>query len=425
MDHARAAVALEHPPLTELVEKHFGKLAPATSGEKQARIAWLNTALAREKHADAIRGQALFQKLCAACHRLHGQGGTVGPDLTTADRSNRLYLLTHIVDPSAYIRPEYLVQVVLTHDERRLSGIAADKGETIVLTSVVNDQPVTLIVPKADIADIRPSPISLMPERLLDSLSDREVADLFAYLQSPAPLRDQPPPLTRTSPPAPQRPLRLALVSGSFEYKSDESLQKLQELLQQRYGIECILIAARAEKDTTLPGIEKLKECDAAIFFTRRLRLEGESLEAVRSFARSNKPILGIRTASHGFQNWLEMDGEIFGGSYQGHYGNNLTCEVRLADKAQDHPVLHGVRPFRSAGSLYKNPRLAPDATVLLYGRIPTGQTEPVAWVREVAGRRIFYTSLGHPDDFRDENFLRLLLNALEWTTRQPLTPRR
>jgi type 1 glutamine amidotransferase len=48
-----------------------------------------------------------------------------------------------------------------------------------------------------------------------------------------------------------------------------------------------------------------------------------------------------------------------------------------------------------------------------------------VAWVREVAGRRIFYTSLGHPDDFRDENFLRLLLNALEWTTRQPLTPRR
>ena len=425
VDHARAAVALEHPPLTELVEKHFGKLAPATSGEKQARIAWLNTALAREKQADAIRGQALFQKLCAACHRLHGQGGTVGPDLTTADRSNRLYLLTHIVDPSAYIRPEYLVQVVLTHDERRLSGIAADKGETIVLTSVVNDQPVTLIVPKADIADIRPSPISLMPERLLDSLSDREVADLFAYLQSPAPLRDQPPPLTRTSPPAPQRPLRLALVSGSFEYKSDESLQKLQELLQQRYGIECILIAARAEKDTTLPGIEKLKECDAAIFFTRRLRLEGESLEAVRSFARSNKPILGIRTASHGFQNWLEMDSEIFGGSYQGHYGNNLTCEVRLADKAQDHPVLHGVRPFRSAGSLYKNPRLAPDATVLLYGGIPTGQTEPVAWVREVAGRRIFYTSLGHPDDFRDENFLRLLLNALEWTTRQPLTPRR
>jgi putative membrane-bound dehydrogenase-like protein len=419
VDHARTAVALQHPLLTELVEKHFGKLAPATSGEKQARISWLNTAIAREKQADATHGKALFQKLCAACHRLHGEGGTVGPDLTTADRSNRLYLLTHIVDPSAYIRPEYLVQTVLTHDERRLSGIATDKGETILLTTVVNDQPVTLTVPKADIADIRPSPISLMPERLLDSLSDREVANLFAYLQSPTS------PAPSVTPPAQKRPLRLALVSGSFEYKSDTSLQKLRELLHKQYGLECLLIAAKAEKDTTLPGIEQLKECDAAIFFTRRLRLEGDSLEAVRAFARSGKPILGIRTASHGFQNWLEMDGEIFGGSYQGHYGNDLTCEVKLADKAKDHPVLRGVRPFRSAGSLYKNPRLAADVTVLLYGTIPTGQTEPVAWVREVAGRRIFYTSLGHPDDFRDENFIRLLLNALEWTTRQPLTPRR
>ncbi|MEJ5276354.1 MAG: ThuA domain-containing protein, partial [Thermogemmata sp.] len=429
LDHARAAVAHNHPPLTALVEKHFGKLAPATSGEKQARIAWLNTALSREKHADATRGKALFRKLCAACHQLHGEGGKIGPDLTTADRHNRLYLLTHIVDPSAYIRPEYLVQTVLTHDERRLSGIAADQGSTVLLTTVVNDQPVTFSVPKADIADIRPSPVSLMPERLLDSLSDQEVADLFAYLQSQAPpSAPSAPPAkeqTSTTQPAKRRPLRLALISGSFEYKSDASLRQFRKLLEERYALECVLLSAQAEKDTSLPGIEQLQECDAAIFFTRRLRLEGESLKIIQEFARSSKPIVGIRTASHGFQNWLEMDKEIFGGDYQGHYGAGVVCEVRPAPGASEHPVLRGVRPFRSQGSLYKNPRLAPDVQVLLTGTIPSGQTEPVAWVRTLKGRRIFYTSLGHPDDFQDENFQRLLLNALEWTLQQPLPSRR
>ncbi|MCS7021469.1 MAG: ThuA domain-containing protein [Gemmataceae bacterium] len=432
LDHARAAIALQYPPLTELVEKHFGKLTPATPGEKQARIAWLQMVLAREKDADPVRGKALFGKLCAACHQLHGQGGKVGPDLTTADRTNRLYLLTHIVDPSAYIRPEYLVQTILTHDERRLSGIATDQGETILLTTVVNDQPVTLSVPKADIADIRPSPVSLMPERLLDGLSDREVADLFAYLQSPSPsaARSSPDSSRSASPGAaspvpPRRPLRIALISGSFEYKSDASLQRLQKMLEQRYAVECLLIAAKDEKDTTLPGLERLKECDLAIFFTRRLRLQGEALEMVKAFARSDKPILGLRTASHGFQNWLEMDAEIFGGSYQGHYGAGPVCQVRPAEQAKDHPVLRGVQPFRSPGSLYKNPRLAPDATVLLYGTLPDGTSEPVAWARTLKGRRIFYTSLGHPDDFNNEQFLRLLFNALEWLHGQPLPPRR
>ncbi len=78
VDNARAAVALGDKEVTALVEKHFGKLTPATAGEKQARIAWLNTALGREK-GDAARGKVLFIKHCAACHQLHGEGGKVGP----------------------------------------------------------------------------------------------------------------------------------------------------------------------------------------------------------------------------------------------------------------------------------------------------------------------------------------------------------
>lgn len=418
VDQARTAVGLADKDLTALVEKHFGKVAPATAGEKQARIAWLNAQIPREKGADATRGKALFVKHCAACHTFHGEGGKVGPDLTSADRKNRGYMLAQIVDPSGYIRPEFVVQTVLTVDERKLSGIAKEVGESVELSNFVDNKVVTVAVPKKDVADIKPSAVSLMPEKILDTLTDPEIADLFAYLVSDAaktPGAD--------APGSPQvkdaKKLKVALVSGSFEYKSDESLGGLKKYLEATYPVECVLISAKAEKDTALAGAEELAKCDAAVFFTRRLQIEGESLEAVKSFVKSGKPVIGLRTASHGFQKWLEMDKDVFGGDYKNHFGPGVTS-VTVAEKQADHPVLKGVAAFKTNGSLYKNPNVAADVTVLLRGSFGK-ESEPVAWVREKDGRRVFYTSLGHPDDFKDENFTRLVVNALAWATKTEL----
>jgi type 1 glutamine amidotransferase len=97
-----------------------------------------------------------------------------------------------------------------------------------------------------------------------------------------------------------------------------------------------------------------------------------------------------------------------------------MVCTVSPVKNAKDHPILKGISPFQSNSSLYKNPKPASDVTVLLQGSIPSA-TEPVAWVREKGGQRIFYTSLGHPDDFKDQNFTRLLVNALAWTTKTKL----
>ena len=60
------------------------------------------------------------------------------------------------------------------------------------------------------------------------------------------------------------------------------------------------------------------------------------------------------------------------------------------------------------------------DVTVLLQGTMGK-ESEPIAWTREKDGRRVFYTSLGHPDDFKDENFIRLLVNGLAWATKTGL----
>ncbi len=414
VDHAKAAVGLGDKTLTALVEKQFGKLAPATAGEKQARISWLNVALSRNGPGDPVRGKALFTKHCAACHQLHGEGGKVGPDLTTADRKNRGYMLAQIVDPSGYIRPEYLVQNVSTLDGRKLSGIAEPStGESITLVNVVDNQPQKTVIARANIETMTPSPLSLMPEKLLDSLSEPEIGDLFAFLAADPPkTTPQPPPVGVGA-----KKLKVCLVSGSFEYKSDESLSGFQKYLEASYPVECSRAFAKAEKDKEFVGLDALDEADVAIFFTRRLQIEGEPLERVKKFVSSKKPIIGIRTASHGFQNWLDMDKLVFGGDYKGHFGQGLACEVKVEPNAKGHPVLRGVGSLKTTGGLYKNPNVAPDVTVLMKGAIP-GQSEPVAWTREQEGRRVFYTSLGHPDDFKDANFTRLLVNALAWTTR-------
>jgi type 1 glutamine amidotransferase len=206
----------------------------------------------------------------------------------------------------------------------------------------------------------------------------------------------------------------VALVSGSLEYKSDESLAGFQPTLE-RLGWTCRRFFRRADDD--VPGLDHLTSCDLAVFYTRRLTISGPQLDAVKAYCGSGKPVVGVRSASHGFQTWLAMDREVFGGDYQRHYGAGPTCAV-VPVTGVSHPVLTGVGPFTSAGSLYKNPSLKPDVTVLLTGTA-AGKTEPVAWVRErPAGgktQRVFYTSVGHPDDFAVPAFVRLLTNAVAW----------
>jgi type 1 glutamine amidotransferase len=83
-----------------------------------------------------------------------------------------------------------------------------------------------------------------------------------------------------------------------------------------------------------------------------------------------------------------------------------------------DHPILAGVKPFTTAYSLYKNTGAAADIELVATGVIP-GHTEPLAWARVQNSGRVFYTSLGGPDDFKNESFRRLVVNAIFWTAKR------
>lgn len=204
------------------------------------------------------------------------------------------------------------------------------------------------------------------------------------------------------------------MLSGSFEYDSEESLTIFKSFIEKNYSIQTNLVVYKSEDDD--PSLQVIEDTDVLLVYTRRLNTEGESLKLFQSYCEQGKPIVGIRTASHAYQNWLEFDKIVLGGDYQGHYGHGPT--VRLEDVSQSHPILRGIPKFVSYGSLYKNPSLSSDASVLLMGHTDEN-TEPVAWTRLHNGGRVFYTSLGHQEDFELEPFLRFLAQGILWVSEQ------
>jgi len=132
--------------------------------------------------ADRSRGRALFAKSCANCHKLFGEGRSIGPDLTGAQRSNLNYLLENIVDPSATVSKNFQLTSVVLENGRVFNGVVLNRSEKI-LTLQTADRRVT--IPVTDIDETRDSQLSLMPENQLRVMTDQEIQDLISYLMSP------------------------------------------------------------------------------------------------------------------------------------------------------------------------------------------------------------------------------------------------
>jgi len=223
---------------------------------------------------------------------------------------------------------------------------------------------------------------------------------------------------------------RVVFISAESEYGSAESLPGFAHELEIKYGLRCEILQSSTGKDGSerhdISGMEALAKADLAVVFARRRAFPAEQMKYLRDYLARGKPLIAMRTASHAFDakgggpkghvEWKKFDPEVLGGNYHGHHGRGAKTTAKPAKGAQGHPILAGVQmPLVSGASLYKAKPLTESTKALLIGTIPGQEAEPVAWTNRYGKSRVFYTSFGGVDDFKNPEFRRMLVNAAFW----------
>jgi putative heme-binding domain-containing protein len=163
------------------LDKVWG-VSRSTPAAKLAEIAKYKELLEAKvnRPVDLPRGRALFQRTCGQCHKLYGEGGEIGPDITGSNRNNLDYLLTNMLDPNAEIPNDYRTTILRTKDNRVLVGvIRRSEGQSVTIATPAE----VVTVAKRDVAAIDPQNFSMMPEGLVLALMEDELRDLVAYLR--------------------------------------------------------------------------------------------------------------------------------------------------------------------------------------------------------------------------------------------------
>lgn len=171
--------------IQRLIGEHWGPVAGATTEQMQQEILRLAKVIGNGS-GNPKKGKQLFTTHCGKCHVLFGEGGQVGPDLTSFKRDDIQRVLTNVVNPSAEIREGFENYVLITVDGRAVNGFVADQDNQVVVLRGIDGQ--NLFFRRDEIEDLRAIPRSVMPEDALRELNDQQVRDLFAYFRSSQPV---------------------------------------------------------------------------------------------------------------------------------------------------------------------------------------------------------------------------------------------
>lgn len=235
----------------------------------------------------------------------------------------------------------------------------------------------------------------------------------------------------------------VVLVVGTLHYSPELSMPLFAKELE-RFGFRTTVVMGKGnpEKKTedVLPGIEALADADVAIFFMRFLRLPDSEWKPIEDYLKAGKPVIGLRTATHSFKypkghprfKWNNGFGRrAMGTPYIVHQGGST--EIKVVSKYKKHPIMTHVTKTNwvSQGTLYLT-RLEAGCVPLVTGtgmgkarlvekpfgtiQVNASEADVVAWAwKNEWGGKVFGTSFGHPGDFSEEAFTRMLVNSVHW----------
>jgi len=132
-------------------------------------------------------GQKMFAAArCVVCHRFYGDGGSTGPDMTqSAGRFSYKDMAESIIEPSKVVSDQYRASIVYSNGGKTYTGkIVSDTKDGVTILTDPEDSTKITEIKRADIDEVKPSVVSMMPKDLLKPLNENEVMDLMAYLLS-------------------------------------------------------------------------------------------------------------------------------------------------------------------------------------------------------------------------------------------------
>ncbi|MDA7977976.1 MAG: ThuA domain-containing protein [Pirellulales bacterium] len=258
-------------------------------------------------------------------------------------------------------------------------------------------------------------------------------------------------------------PKHIVLISGDEEYRSEETLPALAQILAQRHGFKCTVCFAidsatgeiNPNVNNNIPGLQSLESADLMVIFTRYRDLPDEQMRYIVDYVEAGKPIVAIRTSTHAFK----LDSSetykrysVNGRQWQGGFGRHVLGETWVAhhgqhgrqssrgvfvEGQQSHPILRGIGDGDIWGptDVYRvRLPLRKTCQPLVLGQVLSGMREdsepvtgeqnapmmPIAWTNVYeapSGKtaRIFTSTIGASQDFANKGVRRLLVNACYW----------
>lgn len=255
----------------------------------------------------------------------------------------------------------------------------------------------------------------------------------------------------------------IVFITGDEEYRSEESMPAMARILAERHGFKCTVLFAINPRtgeidppvENNIPGLDALQTADLMVCFLRFRHLPDSQMAKFVDYVESGRPVIGLRTATHAFDydrdqkdnfsKWAwrgphnDFKGgfgrQVLGETWIDHYGgyHGQSTLGNIVPEMKDHPILRGIEKVWAQSHAYKVTELEGDSRPLLMGQPlqglkPTDAPDPkkppvpVAWIKTYTGAsgkaaRVFTTTMGNGDDFKNDDMRRLFVNACFWCT--------
>jgi putative heme-binding domain-containing protein len=179
LDPSRLANLRNHPDVA-IREAVMNAIQSSATGTRQESLQRYRACLSMV--GTPINGKAIFVKSCSACHRLESAGFEIGPNIASYKFRGAEAILQNVIEPNREVNPQYVNYSIVTKDDRILTGMISNESESNI-TLQRGDNAFDTIA-RQDIAEIRTSKLSLMPEGLESQIDLQAMADLIAYIGS-------------------------------------------------------------------------------------------------------------------------------------------------------------------------------------------------------------------------------------------------